>query len=132
MPVAMGGIRMTTKEKISYLKTLFPKKKYSLLELMDEFKVSRDTIYYWIEMFSIGRIKINATTFLTQDSLILLILKAEMLKGGQSEEKQIGIAAAAGDSELLRKVIESPHSLKIPISSTKCLTSIKKYDKEEE
>jgi transcriptional antiterminator len=121
----VGGIRMT-QEKIDFLKTVFPKKTYSIPDLMEEFQVSRDTVYYWLEKFETGKIQINATTFITQGSLILMVLKSE------NKKRVSNIAAALKDSVDLSMVSENPELLNIPISPAKVLTLKKKYGMDEE
>lgn len=109
-------------EKIKYLKNLFPKKMYSIPELMMEFSVSRDTVYYWLEKFETGTIQITATPFIPRDSLIIMILKAE------NQKKFKGITAAVKDSLDLAGVEENPELLNIPLSPKKVLTFEKKCD----
>lgn len=73
---------------INFLKKQFPKKWYSIRELQQEFSVSRDTIYYWIEKFEIPTFKINSSPFIVRENLINFLLKSN--KESYSKDRLVG------------------------------------------
>lgn len=89
---------------IDFLKRKFPKKWYSVKELQNEFCVSRDTIYYWLEKFEVPTFKINNSPFIVQENLINFLLKSN--RESYSEDRLVGFEFILEDIEKYKRVRE--------------------------
>jgi hypothetical protein len=96
---------------IDFLGKKFPKKWYSIKELQNDFSVSRDTIYYWIEKFEVPTFKINNSPFVLKENLINFLLRSD--QESYSEERLVGFEFVIKDLERfshLREKMESQNA----------------------
>ncbi len=93
-----------TQSIIDFLNKKFPKKWYSIRELQEDFSVSKDTIYYWIEKFEIPTFKINNSPFILRENLINFLLRSD--KENYSEERLVGFAFVVEDLEKYQQLID--------------------------
>lgn len=88
-----------TMEKIKYLKKLFPKDKYSINEIAvwmgGEKKLTRNGVFYWLELFEVPTVKFNGSPFVMQESFIAGLLRAD--KKNRKEDKLQGIGFVIAD-----------------------------------
>jgi hypothetical protein len=79
---------ITLDEKIAFLKHLFPKPIYNMLDIAKVFghrdkrgRTATDQVSYWFLVYSVPTFKITGTPYVTQENLINMILKADKKKG---------------------------------------------------
>jgi hypothetical protein len=79
---------ITLDEKVAFLKHLFPKRIYNMLDIAKVFghrdkrgRTATDQVSYWFLVYSVPTFKITGTPYVTQENLINMILKADKKKG---------------------------------------------------
>jgi hypothetical protein len=93
-----------TQSIIDFLSKKFPKKWYSIRELQEDFCVSRDTIYYWIEKFEVPTFKINNSPFILRENLINFLLRSN--KESYSEDRLVGFEFVLEDLEKYHAIVD--------------------------
>jgi hypothetical protein len=86
---------ITRKEKIEFLKHMFPNEKYSLDQIATWMGCERKSVYYWLEMYEVPTIKFNGSPFVMQWSFIAGLLRAD--KKNRKEDKLQGIEFVIAD-----------------------------------
>jgi hypothetical protein len=79
---------ITHADKVDFLKRLFPKAVYNMMEIATTFghknkrgEISTDTVQYWFLVYSVPTFKVTGTPFVLQENLINMFLRADAKKG---------------------------------------------------